>query len=165
MSRFEVIPAIDLLNGQAVRLKQGNFDEATIYDRNPAAVASGFIKHEIQRLHVVDLDGAKGGMPRNDDAIRRIIETAPNVAIQTGGGIRNLAHVESRLELGVDRVILGTTALSNPSFVRRAARLFPGRIAVGIDARDGRVAVEGWLETSNVLAVDLARSFEDAGIF
>ena len=164
MSHFEVIPAIDLIKGQVVRLRQGSFDQATIYNTNPASVAKEFAKHNIQRIHVVDLDGAKGGRPQNDETIKSIIQAAPGVRIQTGGGVRNLGHVEQRLELGIDRVILGTSALNNPSFVRKAASLFPGRIAVGVDARDGLVSVEGWLETSDVRAVDLVKKFEDAGI-
>ncbi len=159
-----MIPAIDLLGGEAVRLSQGRYDQATVYGDDPAEVASGFAKYPLRRLHVVDLDGAKAGSPKNDAAIAGIVAAVSGVPVQTGGGLRSLADIESRFELGVDRVILGTVALRDPELVKEAARRFPGRVAVGIDARDGRVAVEGWLETSDALAVDVARSFEDAGV-
>ena len=161
---FEVIPAIDLLGGRCVRLRQGRYDEATVYGDDPGAVAAGFCAHPIRRLHVVDLDGAKAGRPVNRDAIRRIVSAAPRVSVQLGGGIRTLAAVDESLTLGLDRVILGTVALRDPDLVREAARRFPGRVAVGIDARDGRVAAEGWLEESTVEVAELARRFEDAGV-
>ncbi len=164
MARFELIPAIDLLGGSCVRLVQGRYDAATVYDADPAAVAERFVRHPLERLHVVDLDGAKLGRPANTAAVRAILDVAKGVPLELGGGIRTLAAVEEWLGLGVDRVVLGTAALRDPELVRGAARRFPGRIAVGIDARDGRVAVSGWLETSETDALTLARRFEDAGV-
>jgi phosphoribosylformimino-5-aminoimidazole carboxamide ribotide isomerase len=161
---FEVIPAIDLLGGHCVRLTQGRYDAATLYDADPAAVAARFAQHAQRRLHVVDLDGAKLGRPGNAAAVRAILAAAKGVPLELGGGIRTLAAVEEWLALGVDRVVLGTAALRDPELVTSAARRFPGRIAVGIDARDGRVAVSGWLETSETDALTLARRFEDAGV-
>jgi phosphoribosylformimino-5-aminoimidazole carboxamide ribotide isomerase len=161
---FEVIPAIDLLGGQAVRLTQGRYEDATVYDANPAEVAARFARHGIRRLHTVDLDGAKVGHPVNGEAIRSIVAAVGDVAVQLGGGIRTLDAIEQVLASGVGRAILGTVALRDPGLVREAARRHPGRIVVGIDARDGRVAVEGWLEASDVAASDLAREFEDAGV-
>ena len=162
--QFEVIPAIDLLGGQAVRLTQGRYEDATVYDANPGEVAARFAAAGISRLHVVDLDGAKAARPVNVEAIRAIVAAAGNVPVQLGGGIRTLAAVDEALATGVQRVILGTVALRDPALVREAAKLFPGRIVVGVDAKDGRVAVEGWLEASEVAAPDLAREFEDAGV-
>ena len=164
MARFELIPAIDLLDGRCVRLAQGRYDAATVYDDDPGAVSARFAAHSIARLHVVDLDGAKAGRPCNTDAVRRIVERAGEVPVQLGGGIRTPEAVEQALEAGVDRVILGTVALRDPELVQRAARRHPGRIVVGIDAADGRVAVEGWLETSETTAPELARRFEAAGV-
>ena len=161
---FEVIPAIDLLGGECVRLSQGRYDQATIYDADPGAVAGRFTATGIRRLHVVDLDGARDGCPANVSAIAAVVTAAGDVPVQLGGGIRTLDSIEAALDLGVDRVILGTVALRDPALVRSAAEQFSGRIAVGIDARDGRVAVEGWMETSDARAVDLARSFEEAGV-
>ncbi|HEY5656671.1 MAG TPA: 1-(5-phosphoribosyl)-5-[(5-phosphoribosylamino)methylideneamino]imidazole-4-carboxamide isomerase [Myxococcota bacterium] len=161
---FELIPAIDLLDGACVRLAQGRYDAATVYERDPAVVAERFVRHPIGRLHVVDLDGAKAGRPCNRDTVRRIVERAGRVPVQLGGGIRTLRDVEEALETGVDRAILGTVALREPPLVREAARRFPGRIVVGVDARDGRVAVEGWLDESEASAVEVARRFEDAGV-
>jgi len=162
--RFELIPAIDLLGGEAVRLSQGRYDAATTYDRDPAAVAARFAAAGIERLHVVDLEGAKAGKPVQGDAVRRILEAAGGIPVQLGGGLRTLDGVEEALAWGLDRVILGTVALRDPELVRRAAARHPGRIVVGIDARDGRVAVEGWLEASETTAVDLGRRFADAGV-
>ncbi len=164
MNPFEIIPAIDLLGGRCVRLTQGRYDQATEYDSDPGAVAARFAAHPLRRLHVVDLDGAKAGRPVNGDAIRAIVAGASGLPVQLGGGIRDLAAVETALEGGVDRVILGTVALRDPDLVREAARRHPGRVVVGIDARAGRVAVEGWLETSETTAVEIARRFEDAGV-
>jgi phosphoribosylformimino-5-aminoimidazole carboxamide ribotide isomerase len=161
---FELIPAIDLLGGRCVRLSQGSYDEVTVYGDDPAAVAAGFAAHPIPRLHVVDLDGAKAGRPSNTEAIRTIAANAGGVPVQLGGGIRTLAAIEEALEIGVDRVVLGTVALRDPELVRRAAGRFPGRIVVGIDARQDRVAVEGWLEGSGATAAEVARRFEDAGV-
>lgn len=161
---FELLPAIDLLGGRCVRLTQGRYDEATVYGDDPGAVAAGFCAHPLRRLHVVDLDGAKAGRPVNREAVARIVAAAKDVPVQLGGGLRTLANVEETLALGVSRVILGTVALRDPALVREAAARFPGRVAVGIDARDGRVAAEGWLEASEVRVVELARRFEDAGV-
>jgi phosphoribosylformimino-5-aminoimidazole carboxamide ribotide isomerase len=147
-----------------VRLSQGRYDQATVYDEDPAAVAAGFAAHPLARLHVVDLDGAKAGRPVNTAAVGRIVASAGAIPVQLGGGIRSVPAVAAALELGVDRAILGTVALREPALVREAARLFPDRIVVGIDARDGRVAVEGWLEETEASAIDLARCFEDAGV-
>ncbi len=164
MSGFELIPAIDLLGGRCVRLSQGRYEEATVYGEDPAAVAAGFARHAIRRLHVVDLDGARSGQPGNAWAVGRILARCPGIAVQLGGGLRSLAAVEAVFEAGVERAVLGTAALRDPALVREAAARHPGRIAVGIDARAGRVAVQGWTETSEAGAVELARRFEDAGV-
>ena len=164
MSGFELIPAIDLLGGKCVRLTQGRYDAVTEYDADPAGIAARFAAHGIQRLHVVDLDGAKRGEPVNISALRGILGAAKGIPIELGGGIRTLAGIEAWLELGVERAILGTAALRDPALVREAARKFPGRVGVGIDARAGKVAVQGWLETSEIDALTLARRFEDAGV-
>ena len=161
---FELIPAIDLLGGRCVRLTQGRYDEATVYEDDPAAQAKRFAMHAIRRLHVVDLDGAKAGRPVNVVAVRAIVDAAQGIPVQLGGGLRSADAIEEMLALGLDRVILGTVALRDPALVRESARRFPGRIAVGIDARDGRVAVEGWTEASEISAQDVARRFEDAGV-
>ena len=161
---FELIPAIDLLDGRCVRLSQGRYDAATVYDSDPAAVAARFAAHPLKRLHVVDLDGAKQGRSGNRDAVRAIVAQMKDVPIELGGGIRTLDSVEQWLSLGIERAILGTIALRDPALVKEAARRFPGRVGVGIDARDGKVAVEGWLETSETDVLSLAREFEDAGV-
>ncbi|MHA7836618.1 MAG: 1-(5-phosphoribosyl)-5-[(5-phosphoribosylamino)methylideneamino]imidazole-4-carboxamide isomerase [bacterium] len=163
-SAFELIPAIDLLAGEAVRLAQGRYDEATVYDRDPAEVARRFARAGIRRLHVVDLEGAKAGEPMQGGAVRRILEAVGDVPVQLGGGLRTLDGIAEALSWGLDRVILGTVALRDPELVRSAARRHPGRIVVGIDAREGRVAVEGWIEASETTAVDLGKRFEDAGV-
>lgn len=164
MSAFELIPAIDLLDGRCVRLSQGRYDAATVYDEDPARTAADFARRPLRRLHLVDLDGAKAGRPVNLPVIRRILAAVGALPVQLGGGLRTLAQIEEVLAAGVERVILGTVALREPDLVREAARRHPGRVAVGIDARDGRVAVEGWLEPSATRAVDLARGFEQAGV-
>lgn len=164
MSDFELIPAIDILDGRCVRLSQGRYDQVTVYENDPSKLAAEFARHPLRRLHVVDLDGAKAGRPCNREAVCAILAQMEGVPVELGGGIRTLESVESWLALGVERVILGTAALRSPELVREAAKRFPGRIGVGIDARDGRVAVEGWLETSALDAVDLARRFEDVGV-
>jgi phosphoribosylformimino-5-aminoimidazole carboxamide ribotide isomerase len=162
---FELIPAIDLMDGRYVRLApEGRFDEAPLVQDEPAALAKRYVGQAIRRLHVVDLDGARAGEPANAEAIAGILAAAGDVPVQVGGGMRTLAHVEARLALGVERVILGTAALRDPALVREAAKRHPGRVAVGIDAKDGRVAVQAWLEASDVTAADLARRFEDAGV-
>ena len=164
MTDFEFIPAIDVLGGRCVQLAQGKYDRATVFDNDPAAVAARFCAHPIQRLHVVDLDGAKDGRPRNAEVIARIVEQADSVPVELGGGLRTIAAIEAALGCGVERAILGTIALRDPEMVAEACRRFPGQIAVGIDAKAGRVAVEGWLDESETTAIELARRFEDAGV-
>jgi len=156
-------PAIDLKGGQCVRLYKGRMEEATVFGDDPAAQAQAFESAGSQWLHLVDLDGAFAGAPRNADAVEAILATT-SVPTQLGGGIRDMAGVEGWLEKGLQRVILGTIAVRNPTLVGDAAAAFPDQIAVGIDARDGMVAVEGWAETTDITALDLARRFEDAGV-
>ncbi|MEZ4332038.1 MAG: 1-(5-phosphoribosyl)-5-[(5-phosphoribosylamino)methylideneamino]imidazole-4-carboxamide isomerase [Myxococcota bacterium] len=161
---FELIPAIDLLGGRAVRLSQGRYDAATVYDDDPTRVAARFAALGIRRLHVVDLDGAKAGRPVQAETVKRILAAVGRIPVQLGGGLRTLAGVDEALGWGLDRVILGTVALREPALVRQAAARHPDRIVVGIDARDGKVAVEGWTEGSEMGAVELGRRFEDAGV-
>jgi len=161
---FEFIPAIDVLGGRCVRLAQGRYEDATVYDDDPASVAARFAEHPITRLHVVDLDGAKAGAPRNGPTLRRIVEAVGRIPVQLGGGLRNLASVQEAFEAGVDRAVLGTVALRDPELVREAARRFPGRIVVGLDAHDGRVSVEGWTTASDTTVTEVAKRFEDAGV-
>lgn len=156
-------PAIDLKDGACVRLKRGEMDQATIFNTDPAAQARAFAEAGFEYLHCVDLNGAFEGRSANADAIRAI-RAAIELPIQLGGGIRDRAGIESWLEAGITRVILGTAALRNPELVKEAAGAHPGRIAVGIDAKDGKVAVEGWAETSELEAGEMARRFEDAGV-
>jgi phosphoribosylformimino-5-aminoimidazole carboxamide ribotide isomerase len=158
-----LIPAIDLKDGLAVRLEQGDMARATIFNRDPAAQAHAFEAQGFEYLHIVDLDGAFAGKPMNAAAVERILETV-SIPVQLGGGIRDPATVAAWLDKGVTRVIIGTAAVRDPAFVRQAARDHPGRVAVGLDARDGRVAVEGWATMSELTALDLARRFEDAGV-
>ena len=156
-------PAIDLKDGQAVRLVHGDMDRSTVFNDDPAAQAQSFVKAGCEWLHLVDLNGAFAGEPVNAAPVEAIL-AACDVPAQLGGGIRDMATIERWLGKGLARVILGTVAVENPTLVRDAARTFPGQIAVGIDARDGRVATKGWAEETNVNATDLARSFEDAGV-
>ena len=158
-----LFPAIDLKDGLAVRLQQGDMARATVFNRDPAAQAHVFETAGFRHLHVVDLDGAFAGKPMNGSAVDRILETV-GLCVQLGGGIRDMKTIEGWLGKGVDRVIIGTAAVRDPELVRRAARAFPGRVAVGLDARDGKVAVAGWAETSELSALDIARRFEDAGV-
>jgi phosphoribosylformimino-5-aminoimidazole carboxamide ribotide isomerase len=158
-----LFPAIDLKNGEAVRLQQGDMARATVFNRDPAAQASAFARQGFEYLHIVDLDGAFAGKPMNAQAVDRIL-AAVKVPAQLGGGIRDRATIEAWLGKGVARVIIGTAAVRDPMLVKDAARAFPGRVAVGLDARDGKVAVEGWAATSELAALDLARRFEDAGV-
>jgi phosphoribosylformimino-5-aminoimidazole carboxamide ribotide isomerase len=158
-----LFPAIDLKDGTCVRLEQGDMARATIFHRDPAAQAHVFESQGFEYLHIVDLDGAFAGKPVNASAVERILETVA-IPIQLGGGIRDTATIEGWLEKGINRVIIGTAAVRDPSLVRYAARKFPERIAVGLDARDGKVAVEGWGKTSELTSLDLARRFEDAGV-
>jgi phosphoribosylformimino-5-aminoimidazole carboxamide ribotide isomerase len=163
MGAVILFPAIDLKDGLAVRLEQGDMARATVFNRDPAAQAHAFEAQGFEYLHIVDLDGAFAGKPRNADAIDRILETI-SIPVQLGGGIRNMATIEGWLEKGVNRVIIGTAAVRDPELVRNAAKKFPDQVAVGLDARDGKVAVEGWAETSQLSALDIARRFEDAGV-
>ncbi len=156
-------PAIDLKDGNAVRLLRGDMDKSTVFNTDPAAQAMAFVAQGCEWLHLVDLNGAFEGEPVNAAPVEAILEQT-NVPAQLGGGIRDMATIERWLRKGLARVILGTVAVENPGLVRAAAKAFPGQIAVGIDARDGRVATKGWAEETNVLVTDLARSFEDAGV-
>ena len=158
-----LFPAIDLKHGHCVRLQQGDMTKATIFNEDPAAQALAFARQGFEYLHVVDLDGAFAGRPVNAAAIEAIL-AAVEIPLQLGGGIRDIDGIEAWLGKGVTRVILGTLAVRDSNLVRRAARLYPGRIAVGIDARDGAVAVEGWAKTSLFTASELGKRFEDAGI-
>ncbi len=158
-----LFPAIDLKDGQCVRLKLGEMDEATVFNDDPAAQALVFERQGFKWLHIVDLNGAFEGRPVNADAVDAILG-AISMPAQLGGGIRDLATIEMWLSKGVARVILGTVAVRDPALVREACAKFPGRVAVGIDAKGGKVAVEGWAETSELSAVDLAARFEDAGV-
>ena len=160
---FSLYPAIDLKGGQVVRLKRGEMDQATIYADDPAAQARSFIEAGFTWVHMVDLDGAFAGKPANAAAVRAIIAAVPGAKLQLGGGIRSMETAEAWLVAGVSRIILGSAAVKDPEFARAACRAFPGRVALGIDARDGMVATEGWAETSDVSATDLARRFEDSG--
>ncbi|MHB8886639.1 MAG: 1-(5-phosphoribosyl)-5-[(5-phosphoribosylamino)methylideneamino]imidazole-4-carboxamide isomerase [Methylovirgula sp.] len=156
-------PAIDLKSGECVRLVQGDMAKATVFNQDPAAQAEAFARQGFSYLHVVDLDGAFAGKPMNAVAVEAILSRT-TMQVQLGGGIRDLATVEGWLGKGVARVIIGTAAVRDPDFVRDAARRHPGRIAVGIDARAGKVAVEGWAQTAEMTAVELGRRFEDAGV-
>ena len=156
-------PAIDLKDGQCVRLVRGEMADAAVFSDDPAAQAQSFAAAGFAWIHVVDLNGAFAGRPVNGEAVDAILD-AVTIPVQLGGGIRDMATINDWLARGVARVILGTAALRDPDLVRIACREYPGRVAVGIDARDGRVAVEGWAETSDTEALDLAQSFEDAGV-
>jgi phosphoribosylformimino-5-aminoimidazole carboxamide ribotide isomerase len=158
-----LFPAIDLKNGQAVRLQQGDMARATVFNRDPAAQAAAFERQGFDYLHIVDLDGAFAGKPINAAAVERIL-AAVKIPAQLGGGIRDRATIEGWLDKGVARVVIGTAAVRNPALVKEAARAYPGHVAVGLDARDGKVAVEGWAETSEMSALDLAKRFEDTGV-
>ncbi len=158
-----LFPAIDLKNGQCVRLEQGDMARATVFNLDPAAQARSFAAQGFEYLHVVDLDGAFAGKPMNALAVEAMLSSVA-MPVQLGGGIRDLSTVEAWLAKGVARVIIGTAAVRDPELVRAAAKKFPGRVAVGLDARDGKVAVEGWAETSQVTALEIAERFEDAGV-
>jgi phosphoribosylformimino-5-aminoimidazole carboxamide ribotide isomerase len=163
MEAMIVFPAIDLKNGQVVRLAEGDMDRATIYGDDPAAQAMLFAQAGAQHLHVVDLDGAFAGEAVNRVAVEAILKQFPG-HVQLGGGIRTPVAVDGWFDLGVARVVIGTAALKNPEFVKDMARAYPGGIVVAVDARDGMVATEGWAEVSTVSIVDMARRFEDAGV-
>jgi phosphoribosylformimino-5-aminoimidazole carboxamide ribotide isomerase len=158
-----LFPAIDLKNGQCVRLEQGDMARATVFNLDPAEQAKTFAAQGFEYLHVVDLDGAFAGKPINAQAVEAML-LAVKLPVQLGGGIRDLATIEGWLEKGITRVIIGTAAVRDPGLVKAAAKRFAGRVAVGLDARDGKVAVEGWAETSHVTALEIARRFEDAGV-
>jgi phosphoribosylformimino-5-aminoimidazole carboxamide ribotide isomerase len=158
-----LFPAIDLKNGQCVRLEQGDMARATVFNLDPAAQAKSFAAQGFEYLHVVDLDGAFAGKPKNAQAVETMLKTV-TMPLQLGGGIRDIKTVEAWLAKGVARVIIGTAAVRDPELVKNAARKFPGRVAVGLDARDGKVAVEGWAETSQVTALEIAQRFEDVGV-
>ncbi len=158
-----VIPAIDLKGGECVRLEQGKMDLATVFSENPSAMAGRWEAEGAKLLHVVDLDGAFGGSPRNRKAIENIISSVA-IPVQVGGGIRDFETIESHLDSGIDRVILGTSACQNPDFAKEACRRFPGRIAVGIDALKGMVAVKGWTCVTDQKATELAKKFEGFGV-
>jgi len=157
-------PAIDLKNGQAVRLVHGDMDQTTVFNDDPAAQARDFVDAGCTWLHLVDLNGAFAGEPVNGAAVEAILSACPGMKTQLGGGIRDMATIESWLSKGLTRVILGTVAVENPALVREAARAFPGGVAVGIDARNGFVATKGWATETTVQVTDLAKSFEDAGV-
>ncbi|WMT86998.1 1-(5-phosphoribosyl)-5-[(5-phosphoribosylamino)methylideneamino]imidazole-4-carboxamide isomerase [Pelagibacterium sp. 26DY04] len=158
-----LFPAIDLKDGQCVRLKLGDMEQATVFNDDPAAQAESFEDQGFRYLHVVDLNGAFAGESVNGAAVEAILE-AVNFPVQLGGGIRTLAHIENWLDKGLARVILGTVAVRDPGLVKAACKAFPGQVAVGIDARGGKVAVEGWAETSELTAIELAQRFEGAGV-
>ncbi|MEM6256030.1 MAG: 1-(5-phosphoribosyl)-5-[(5-phosphoribosylamino)methylideneamino]imidazole-4-carboxamide isomerase [Cyanobacteria bacterium P01_D01_bin.156] len=159
---MDVIPAIDLLDGRCVRLFQGDYKQSQVFDEDPVAVACRWAEQGATRIHLVDLDGAKAGKPQNWHAIREIVQ-AVNVPVQVGGGLRDRKRVGELFDLGVQYAILGTIAVENPELVGELSQEFPGRIFVGIDARDGKVATRGWIETSSVMADELARRMGDLG--
>jgi phosphoribosylformimino-5-aminoimidazole carboxamide ribotide isomerase len=158
-----LFPAIDLKNGDVVRLQRGDMARATVFNCDPAAQARTFEQQGFEYLHIVDLDGAFAGKPMNAAAVEQIVATV-KIPVQLGGGIRDRATIDAWLGKGVARVIIGTAAVRNPALVKEAARVHPGQIAVGLDARDGRVAVEGWAQTSDLSALDIAKRFEDASV-
>jgi phosphoribosylformimino-5-aminoimidazole carboxamide ribotide isomerase len=159
-----IIPAIDLKDGKCVRLKQGRMDESTIFSENPSEISRQWVNQGARRLHLVDLDGAFAGKPVNDNAIKSIVsELGGEIPIQLGGGIRNLDTVESFLNSGVDSIIIGTAAVTQPEFLQEACLAFPGQIIVGLDAKDGDVAINGWAELTGHNVIDLAKKFEEYG--
>ena len=160
-----LIPAIDLQDGRCVRLRQGDLNDSTIFSDSPATMAEQWLDQGARRLHLVDLNGAVAGKPRNEAAIREIIETvADDIPVQIGGGIRDLDTIERYLDNGISYVIIGTAAVKNPGFLRDACSAFPGNIIVGLDARDGKVATDGWSKLTRHSVEDLARKFEDYGV-
>ncbi|MCG1046747.1 1-(5-phosphoribosyl)-5-[(5-phosphoribosylamino)methylideneamino]imidazole-4-carboxamide isomerase [Mycetohabitans rhizoxinica] len=160
-----LIPAIDLKDGQCVRLKQGDMDQVTVFSEDPAAMARHWVDNGARRLHLVDLNGAFAGKPRNEEAIRSIIaEVGDEMPVQLGGGIRDLNTIERYLDDGLSYVIIGTAAVKNPGFLRDACSAFGGHIIVGLDAKDGKVATDGWSKLTGHEVIDLARKFEDYGV-
>jgi phosphoribosylformimino-5-aminoimidazole carboxamide ribotide isomerase len=158
-----IIPAIDLKEGKCVRLEQGLMDKATVYSDDPATTARLWESQGAEVLHVVDLNGAFAGVPKNLDAIKAI-RGAIKIPIEVGGGIRDIATISSLVAIGIDRIILGTAAIENPAFVQEACGMFPGKIIVGIDAKDGMVAIKGWAEVTKVKAIDLAKQMQEYGV-
>jgi phosphoribosylformimino-5-aminoimidazole carboxamide ribotide isomerase len=158
-----IIPAIDLKEGKCVRLEQGLMEKATVYSADPTTAAKHWESQGAELLHVVDLNGAFAGVPKNLDAIRAI-RAAIKIPIEVGGGIRDIATINTLVSVGIDKIILGTAAIENPAFVREACEKFPGKIIVGIDAKDGMVAIKGWAEVTKVEAIDLAKQMQDYGV-
>lgn len=159
-----IIPAIDLKDGQCVRLRQGAMDDSTVFSDDPVATAGRWVDAGCRRLHLVDLNGAFAGTPVNGEAVTAIVRAYPRLPVQIGGGIRTLETIEHYIHAGVSYVILGTAAVKRPAFVREACAAFPGKVIVGLDARDGRVATDGWAEVSALMATDLAKRFEADGV-
>ena len=159
-----IYPAIDLKDGKCVRLRQGKFDDVTVYSENPYEIAQYYAKCSAKNIHVVDLDGALNGVRKNGEAIARITQYAPDACVQLGGGIRDLESIEKALKLGVKRVIIGTAAVSDPAFVKRAVELYGDAIIVGIDAKDNMVATHGWESVSSVSATEMAKQMQDLGV-
>lgn len=159
-----VIPAIDLKDGQCVRLKQGRMDDSTVFSDNPVEMAQHWQQQGARRLHLVDLNGAFAGKPVNGDIVKAIAADLPDLPLQIGGGIRNMEIIESYVDAGVNFVIIGTRAVEDPDFVKMACREFPGQVIVGLDAKDGRVATDGWAAVSETTATELARVFSDFGV-
>ena len=159
-----VIPAIDLKDGQCVRLRQGRMDDSTVFGDDPVSMAKRWVDAGCRRLHLVDLNGAFAGEPVNGEAVTSIAKAFPNLPIQIGGGIRSLETIEHYIKAGVNYVIIGTKAVKEPAFVKEACDAFPGHVIVGLDAQDGYVATDGWAEVSEVKAVDLAKQFKDDGV-
>ena len=159
-----IIPAIDLKDGKCVRLRQGLMDDATVFSDDPVSMAQQWVEQGARRLHLVDLNGAFEGEPVNADVVNAIAKKFPDLPIQIGGGIRSLNTIKSYLDAGVDYVIIGTKAVKEPAFATEACKAFPGHIIVGIDAKDGWVATDGWAEVSEMLAVDCAKQFENDGV-
>lgn len=160
---MQIYPAIDIKNGQCVRLKQGRFDDVTVYGNDPVSVAKKFVSAGATYLHIVDLDGARMGTSYNHEAIKKIVDSF-NVPVQTGGGIRTMRDIEERVATGVSRVILGTVAVNNPELIKEAVRIYGDKIAVGIDAINGRVAIQGWEKVSDISAIDLCKKVRDYGV-
>lgn len=159
-----IIPAIDLKDGRCVRLRQGRMDDDTVFADDPSAVSARWVAEGARRLHLVDLDGAFAGLPKNADIVRRIVDGAGNVPVQIGGGIRSEAIADAYIEAGVRWLIIGTLAVREPEFVERLCKRHPGAVIVGLDAKDGLVATDGWAETSSLQAVDLASRFAETGV-
>ena len=159
-----LIPAIDLKEGQCVRLRQGRMDDDTVFSNDPVAVAGRWVDEGAKRLHLVDLDGAFAGEPKNAEVVKNIHAAYPDLPLQVGGGIRTLAIAQSYIDAGVSYIIIGTQAVREPEFVAELCRQFPGKIIVGLDAKNGKVAIEGWAEASDLDAVELAQSFEGQGV-